>query len=82
MNCNTVLFHPSQLGRLWTEPKDKAARENGELSATSKAYLSEVTDKKWVANIYINGRQKYIGSFETELEAGEAYQNKLKTINK
>jgi len=45
MNWNTVLFHPSQLGRLWTEPKDKAARENGELSATSKAYLSELNSE-------------------------------------
>ena len=38
--------------------------------------------KKWKAQIQINGKIKNLGSFTNELEAGEAYQNKLKEIQK
>ena len=33
--------------------------------------------KRWVAQISINGKQKQLGSFDTEIEAANAYQNKL-----
>ena len=33
---------------------------------------------KWVARIYINGKNKYLGTFTDELEAAEAYQTELK----
>tara|TARA_R110000772_G_scaffold261421_2_gene379897 strand:+ start:1536 stop:2015 length:480 start_codon:yes stop_codon:yes gene_type:complete len=35
---------------------------------------------KWRAEIRINGKTKYLGSFKSELEASEAYQLKLETI--
>ncbi len=35
-------------------------------------------DKKWQAQITINGKQKYLGSFKTEIEAHNAYQKALK----
>lgn len=35
---------------------------------------------KWQAIININGQNKPLGYFKTELEASEAYQSKLKTI--
>ena len=35
---------------------------------------------KWQARIRINGKQKHIGLFKTELEAHHAYQNALKDI--
>lgn len=35
---------------------------------------------KWEANIQYKGRYFYLGSFATELEAHEAYQNKLKEL--
>lgn len=38
--------------------------------------------KKWKSYYRINGEQKYLGTFDTELEASNAYQNKLKQLNK
>jgi hypothetical protein len=37
--------------------------------------------KKWLSHICINGVLKYLGSFETELEAKVYYDNALKSIN-
>lgn len=37
---------------------------------------------KWCGHISINGKNKYLGSFETELEASNAYQSALKKIIK
>jgi hypothetical protein len=34
-------------------------------------------DKRWGANIKINGKQNYLGSFDSEIKASEAYQNRL-----
>jgi len=58
-------------------------------SKDKKGYSSEYVgvswntkDKKWRSAISINGKDKYLGSFECEIEASEAYQqekNKLKT---
>jgi hypothetical protein len=36
--------------------------------------------KKWRSMICINNKNKHLGYFETELEAQQAYQNKLKLI--
>ena len=38
--------------------------------------------KKWQASISIKRKMYYLGVFKTELEANEAYQNRLKEINK
>jgi len=38
-------------------------------------------DNKWQAHITVNGKQKHIGLFKTELEAHKAYQSKLKELN-
>jgi hypothetical protein len=35
---------------------------------------------RWIARIQIDGKSKYLGMHKTELEASEAYQNKLKEI--
>ena len=39
-------------------------------------------DNRWVSNIKHNGKRISLGSFKTEIEASEAYENKLKTILK
>jgi len=38
--------------------------------------------KRWISQIRINGKVTYIGCFTNELEAHEAYQKKLKEIQK
>ena len=38
--------------------------------------------KKWKAQIEINDKSNYLGSFNTELEASNAYQNKLLSLDK
>lgn len=38
-------------------------------------------DKKWIAQIYVNGKLKYLGLFTNELEAAQAYQTALQQIN-
>ena len=35
---------------------------------------------KWISSIQINGKLKHLGYFKNELEAAEAYQNKLKEL--
>lgn len=38
------------------------------------------TSNKWLAYIHINGKQKHLGYFISEIEASNAYQNELKQI--
>ena len=61
------------------------ARTNGNkkhLNSTSQyTGVSRTSDKKkWQSRILIDGKQKWLGRFETEIEASESYQKKLKTI--
>jgi len=46
-----------------------------------KGICFKKANNKWVAQIWINGKRKHIGYFRTELEALEAYQNKLNELN-
>lgn len=39
------------------------------------------TQEKWRAYIHINGKNKYLGSFNNEYDAHLAYQSKLKEIS-
>lgn len=46
MNWNSVLIRCSSLGNLMTEPKEKAAKDAGELSKTAKSHLKKVYAKE------------------------------------
>lgn len=61
-------------------------RENS--SKDKKGYSSKYVgvtwhkrDKKWTSSILINKKRIYLGYFENEIDAHNAYQNKLKKIN-
>lgn len=50
---------------------------------TSSKYKGVTWDKesdKWMAQIYINGKRKFLGRFFNELEAARAYQNACKEL--
>lgn len=63
-------------------------RENINLAydATNKSskyrgvYFHKPTNK-WLSQIGINGKTKYLGLFNSEVEAGQAYKNALADIN-
>jgi hypothetical protein len=38
-------------------------------------------DNKWLAQCHLNGKQKYIGLYDTEIEAAEAYNNFVRENN-
>lgn len=38
-------------------------------------------NKKWVAQIAVNGKHSYIGSFKTKEEAAKAYNKKAKELH-
>jgi len=46
MNWNEVLIRCSSIGNLMTEPKEKAAKDAGELSKTAKSHLKKVYAKE------------------------------------
>lgn len=59
-NFDQILIHCSSIGKLLTEPKSKADKEEGNLSATAKSHLIEVYArelydfKKELNNKYVN----------------------------
>lgn len=62
-------------------------RENS--SKDKKGYTSKYVgvhynkeNKKWKAEIYANGKNNYLGYYNSEKEAAKAYNNYLKTIQK
>jgi len=60
------------------------ARHNSSKNRTGTSIFTGVSwhkrDEIWNASIVINGKKKYLGSFNNELDASKAYQNKLKQI--
>lgn len=54
---------------------------NGYGSSMCKGVTHHKKSGKWYAQIYVNGTTKHIGSFATEQEASDAYQDRLLEIN-
>ena len=49
---------------------------------TSKFVGVYFSQNRWVSEIRIDGKSKYLGRFKIEKEASQAYQNELKKINR
>ncbi len=60
----------------------KRTGKKNKINGTSKYFgvglIKTESNKKWRARIVINKKQKYIGSFKTEIEAAKAYDNFVK----
>ena len=64
-----------------TEPKD--FREDIKTTKTSKYYGVSLTKaNKWASSYMLNKKKIHIGTFNTELEAREAYNNVVIELNK
>jgi len=55
-------------------------RDRNKLSSKLAGVSWNKRDKKWYSQIYINGKRKYLGIFNTEIEASNAYQKELISI--
>jgi hypothetical protein len=62
-----------------TSPRHNASKDTKSTSKyTGVSWAKE--KNKWLAQIHINGKKKYLGRFDCELAAAKAYQDKLKEI--
>jgi hypothetical protein len=77
INCVKTDNNVSNL-QLITQRENSSKDKKG---GTSK-YIGVIKlGRIWRANISIGGKQKYLGTFNTELEASAAYQEALSKIN-
>jgi hypothetical protein len=51
-----------------------------EKTSTYKGVCWDKKRKKWASNIRINSKTKFLGYFDNEIDASNAYQNKLKEL--
>jgi TATA-box binding protein (TBP) (component of TFIID and TFIIIB) len=55
-------------------------KTQGKYSSKFKGVYFNKPSKKWIAAIYKNGKNNYLGCFEDEKDASEAYQSALLTL--
>ena len=60
--------------------RENSHKTQGNYSSKYKGVHWSTRDNKWLSQIQINGKLKYLGLFKCELAASVAYQNKLKTL--
>ena len=60
--------------------RENCKKTQGKYSSKYKGVSWFKQINKWRADIFINGKNNYLGRFDTEEEASQAYQNKLKEI--
>ena len=91
----TINKIPKRLGSFYSEKEASnyyqnalKAIENGtEIQVKKPNFTSDYKgvywhsrDKKWVSRIYLNSKEKYLGSFDNEYEAHLSYQKELNKI--
>jgi len=57
--------------------RENANHRKDKLSSKYNGVCFSKNDNKWKATIYVNGKNKHLGYFKTEIEASEYYQNAL-----
>ncbi len=60
--------------------RNNVYKTQGKYSSKFKGVCYYKQTGKWISQITINGKLKFLGLFECELQASEAYQNKLKSL--
>jgi hypothetical protein len=60
--------------------RENCFKTQGKGTSNYKGVSWDKRAKRWQARIYFNGKNKNLGTFKTELEASNIYQNKLKEI--
>jgi hypothetical protein len=61
--------------------RENSYRTQGKYTSKYKGVFWDKSRSKWRAEITINNKNNYLGRFDTEEEAYQAYQNKLKEIS-
>ena len=61
--------------------RENASHKNKEYSSKHIGVCWDKENKKWISTIRINGKRIFLGRYEKELEASNAYKKKLKEIN-
>lgn len=60
--------------------RENAFKTQGKYSSKYKGVSWHKLANKWIVGIYINGKKQHLGLFTSELEAHEAYIDKLKQL--
>lgn len=75
---NKLNNHVSNLQLISNRENSSKDKKNGSSEYPGVCWHKNLN--KWVSQITINGEYKYLGSFTSEEEAAEAYQNALKEL--
>ncbi len=62
--------------------QNRRSKKNGQSKYKGVTFNKKSKKKPWKARINYNKEQKYLGSFETELQAFEAYKKEARRLNK
>jgi HNH endonuclease/NUMOD4 motif-containing protein len=72
-HINRIRTNNTILNLRWVTSQQNALNANKHVNATSRYYGVSKQNKRWMAHTSLNYISKYIGSYETELEAAYSY---------